>query len=115
MVAGASLLFFQKNRGQELPLDEIKAELSGLRATISPRSTIGCMSFAQQPETEGWVANALVPVAVIPHRVDTDTTMFVFGADASDSVRQSRLAGRPVIWAEASEHYHFILAGKSQQ
>jgi hypothetical protein len=104
-----SVLFLNKFNGVITPLDEIKAALSGLRGVLSPSSTIGCRSFTQKDETIGQVANAMVPVSVVPFTDPRDTMLYVFNSDASDSMIRAVTNSRAGFWKVKSAHYYFLL------
>ena len=105
----ASILFLKKFNSVVTPLDEIKTALGSLRGTLNPLSTIGCRSYTQKDETTNQVANAMVPVSVVPFTVTRDTMLYVFNIDAPDSLIHATTSNQGRLWELKSEHYYFLL------
>ena len=111
----AAVLFLKKFNHVVTPLDEIKTALGSLRAMINPSSTMGCKSFTQKDETTNQVANAMVPVSVVPFTDTRDTTLYVFNTDAPDSMIRAVTSSRATLWELSSANYHFLLTNNTDK
>ena len=110
-VAASSVLFVVKPGNQNLPLDEMRSTLGGLRKILHANNTIGSVNYSQETDQ---IANAMAPVSVVSNNHSMDTILFLFRPTENDSTVNSLIANRRVVWRSLSDRFLFMLTINSK-
>jgi hypothetical protein len=110
-VVASSVLFVLKPGNQNVPLDEMRSTLGGLRNILHANNTIGSVNYSQETDQ---IANAMAPVSVVSNDHSMDTILFLFRPKESDSTVNSLIANRRVVWRSLSDRFLFLLTINSK-
>src|SRR4051812_9638411 len=110
-VVASSVLFVLKTSKQNLPLDEMRSTLGGLRKILHANNTIGSVNYSQETDQ---IANAMAPVSVVSDNHSMDTILFVFRAKESDSTVNNLIANRQIVWRSLSDRFLCLLTINSK-